>query len=549
MNSATQSIIEQLKALSEYDGPWQPLCSETDLLKTRLAELHEREHNQGDVLVIALVGGSGVGKSTLLNALAGDQLAKTSEFRPCTSVPTVYHPPGTKLDFDTETNHVSGAALEKLVIVDTPDSDTIVKAHRESVIQVLKKCDLIMMCADAEKYLDDATWSLLRPLQHERTIACIETKASQVPSVEDHWRQRLKEEGFEAAAYFRVNSLRTFDRKLSGAGPGDDEYDFPKLEHYLYTELNNEHIRRIKRSNASGLLVKTIVTLHERVGDTGDHLGELKKALQKVDKDLAEAAIDIVERRLFSEPHLWNYALGKETSLRMKGVIGTLYKMLESIRTLPARMAQWSLWPLQSGAGHRAASLLSKPDQPDDATLNLDSRDLKRIFKTKQSELGVLLAKAGFTAKDSDDSYEDYIDELGDQIAEVLRGPSRDRIVTRARVLSSWPLAFALDIPPVAFFGVTAYNVVINYFNGIFLEWAFFIHSASVLAIIIIAELASVSIASRVLAYTARSGSISDLKKAIQGHRLAFGKERHAMEQANDIREEIAALKSAVQPQ
>lgn len=549
MNSATQSIIERLRALSDYSGPWQPLRNETNLLKTRLEELHEREHNQGDVLVIALVGGSGVGKSTLLNALAGDQLAKTSEFRPCTSVPTVYHPPGTKLDFDTETNHVSGAALEKLVIVDTPDSDTIVKAHREAVIQVLKKCDLIMMCADHEKYLDDATWSLLRPLQHERTVVCVETKASQVPSVEDHWRKRLAEEGFDAAAYFRVNSLRTFDRKLSGADPQDDEYDFPELEHYLYTELNNEHIRRIKRSNASGLLVKTIVTLHERVVDSGDHLTELKSAFQKVDAELAQTAVDVVERRLFSEPHLWNYALGKETSLRMNGVVGTLYKVLESIRTLPARMAQWSLWPLQAGIGNRAASLLSKQEKQDDAALNLNSSELKRLFKTKESELGVLLAKAGFDTRNSDASYDAYIEELGDQITEVLRGPSRDRIVSRARVLSSWPLALALDVPPVAFFAVTAYNVVVDYFNGIFLEWAFFIHSASVLGILIVAELAGISIGSRVLAWTARRGSIGDLKKAIQGHRLAFTTERIALEEANEIREEVASLKASVQPQ
>ena len=77
------------------------------------------------------------------------------------------------------------------MVVDTPDSDTIVQAHRALVVEVLSRCDLIVMCADSEKYLDEATWSLLRPLQNERTIVCIETKASQVPSVEEHWRARL----------------------------------------------------------------------------------------------------------------------------------------------------------------------------------------------------------------------------------------------------------------------------------------------------------------------------------------------------------------------
>ena len=81
-------ILDQLERLAAYDGPWRPLRDETDLLEARLAELRQRETRLDDLLVVALVGGSGVGKSTLLNAIAGDQLAPTSEFRPCTNIPT-----------------------------------------------------------------------------------------------------------------------------------------------------------------------------------------------------------------------------------------------------------------------------------------------------------------------------------------------------------------------------------------------------------------------------------------------------------------------------
>ena len=267
--------------------------------------------------------------------------------------------------------------------------------------------------------------------------------------------------------------------------------------------------------------------------------------MQRIDAELAEASLKTVNQRLFSEPHLWNYALGKETSLRTKGVIGTLYKLLESVRTLPARMSNWSLWPVQASIGHRAATLLSKTDGQETG-LQLESLELARVFQSKESELGVILAKAGFNTANLDKAYPAYLESLGEYIRQVLQGPAHDRIVSHARLMSSWPIALALDLPPVAFFGVTAYNVVVEYFNGIFLDWGFFIHSGSVLGIILIAELVGISLVSRVLAWTARRASVSDLKKAIQGHRIAFTKERIALDEANAILDTLNQLKESM---
>ncbi len=525
------TLYERLERIAAYDGPWTVLTDQAELLNLRLEELKSRETRLDDLLVVALVGGSGVGKSTLLNALAGDELARTSEFRPCTSVPTVYYPPGTKMPFPSEWNAVSGSALENLILIDTPDSDTIVSAHREQVQTVLAECDLILMCADSEKYLDEATWSLLRPLQGERTMVCVETKASQAESVREHWLSRLRDEGFDAGDYFRVNSLRSFDRKIAGRVAQEDEYDFARLEDFLRTELTKERIARIKRSNTAGLLSKTLTTLEERVCTQEDLLRTLETQLDAAGDRITNESFDIVSRRLFAQSNLWTYALGRETRLRSKGIVGTLYRLLEAARSIPARMAGWSFWSLKTGTGHDAAKLLGNKDLVEEG-LDIHSEELRTAYLNLESELAVAIAKAGFRTCEAGASYRVFLDLLNDRVSGVLKGPARDRIVTRAGWLTSWPISLFADLPPAAFFVYSGYNVVTSYFSSILLPSTFFLHAGSVLGILLVSEIFVLSVAARLFAWSARRAAISDLRKSLEGHATAYQQEQCSITEA-----------------
>src|SRR5439155_523725 len=143
----------------------------------------------GEAYVLALAGGTGVGKSTVLNALAGEEVSPTGARRPTTAEPVAWVPADKRAELaqllewlgvtQVREHHADG--LGELAVLDLPDFDSVAVEHRARVDALLPKVDAVAWVLDPEKYKDEVvhdaylrTWAprvgrqLVDPARRER---------------------------------------------------------------------------------------------------------------------------------------------------------------------------------------------------------------------------------------------------------------------------------------------------------------------------------------------------------------------------------------------
>lgn len=111
------------------------------------------------VLVVALAGGTGSGKSSLLNALAGVELVDVGGMRPTTSHPSAAIPASAGDSLRGYLDHLGIGERHVyegsgLCLIDLPDTDSVEIEHRHRVDVLLPLVDLVVWVTDPEKYRD-----------------------------------------------------------------------------------------------------------------------------------------------------------------------------------------------------------------------------------------------------------------------------------------------------------------------------------------------------------------------------------------------------------
>jgi hypothetical protein len=218
-----EARAERRKMLSQID----------DYLLPRLRQ-------SGAPVLVALVGSTGAGKSTLMNSLVDAQVSNTGTRRPTTNSPVLACHPADARWFAENVFlptlprvRQQGLAMpgrdgllvlaenegmpEGVALLDTPDIDSVVQAHREFAHQFLDASDLWLFMTSATRYADAAVWELLQQArERDASLAIVLSRVAPASArqLSTHFDAMLEANGLAGVPRFMIAETVLTDGRL-----------------------------------------------------------------------------------------------------------------------------------------------------------------------------------------------------------------------------------------------------------------------------------------------------------------------------------------------
>ena len=359
------SLVGELAEWGERSPAWPPARHCQALVRRLLARVDTLRVRLDAPLVVATLGGTGTGKSTLVNALVGAEVTLAGRERPTTREPTLVCRPGLSmamLGIGADSVAVierDAPVLRDLVLLDCPDPDTtedeeLRGTNLARLRELLPHCDVLLVTTTQQKYRSARVADELAAAAAGARLVFVQTHADVDTDIREDWQRSLGGD-YATGELFFVDSLAALADVQQGLQPRGE---FARLLDLLTRELTVTAAHRIRRANFLDLVGESLAACTMRVDAALPQIEQQEAAIQEQRGRLATRLTEQLRTELLASRQSWeNRLVGEVTSrwgfspfscvLRLYQGLGGLLASAALLRVRSA--AQLALWGAMEG--------------------------------------------------------------------------------------------------------------------------------------------------------------------------------------------------------
>lgn len=257
-------LVLKVRRWLDHSPAWDPAHKARSVVRKIVERVSTLRIRLESPIVVATFGGTGTGKSTLVNALVGQEVSQSGRQRPTTTMPILLvHP-----DFETnalgldlsqfQIKKIDTPMLRDLVLIDCPDPDTSEGADSGSNLArlraILPHCDVLLYVSTQQKYRSARISEELADAAAGCRLVFVQTHADQDSDIRDDWKQNLAP-AYQVPDMFFVDSRRAMLEQTQGQRTSGD---FGRLIDLLTNQLGASRRVAIRRANLIDLLEEAL---------------------------------------------------------------------------------------------------------------------------------------------------------------------------------------------------------------------------------------------------------------------------------------------------
>jgi GTPase SAR1 family protein len=300
-------------------------------------------------LSILFVGGTQVGKSSLLNAMAGQPISETGQGAATTQNAIFYTPEDifeSDLPFkpgeDRRVPHRARKLAGK-VVIDAPDCDSFRIENRARSLELLTRSDVVMVVTSWEKYNQLTLHELLKPEIRGRSAASFVFVVNKMDELSEHEQQEVLQDfegvlaklGIERPRLWPISALKAFHERTGKEAPSRWLTQLEALEAFLDERLD----RKIKDSNLAREMSAGLVHVMQggSEGPTAVALQTYLESTEAAEVRFRRSLRDVVDEVLSAHHDSFVSTLRGIVGERLAGGFGTYLSALTYLR--PSKLA------------------------------------------------------------------------------------------------------------------------------------------------------------------------------------------------------------------